>query len=58
MEEWDVYTRREYKRICEVAEKNMLLDPGKRTKYLRDKADRERREQLIRKRENRIKVMY
>jgi len=58
MEEWDIYTRKEYKKMLDVFEKNMLLNPDKREKYLKGKAERERTEKIVKRREHRVRVMY
>lgn len=58
MEQWDIYSRMEYKEIRSMIEKNILLDSQKRDKYLKEKAEREKLEKLARMHEQRIEIMY
>lgn len=57
-ENWDIYTRMQYREYERIAEKRILLDPHRRDIYLKNKMEREKLEKLARKYERSIRVMY
>lgn len=54
----DLYTKVERVKMQQLIEKNNLLDPNKRNKYIREKKKREKLEKLADKMERKIEIMY
>lgn len=57
-EKWDIYTQRQYNQFKSAAEKEYLLDPKKREKYFKMKAEQEKMDKLVREYERKRLHLY